>query len=342
MPIHEAEFRRLANLVETWKRPLLLTHVRPDGDAIGCMLALQSMLRGRGAAPYAVFFDPLPARYSFLYGENVPTVEPEPVRTIETFGPDGVVILDTCAYAQLKPVADWLRSNDLQKVAIDHHLTRDDLADEYLIDTDASAAALILHDWGAAAGWTVDAIAAEALFVGIATDTGWFSYANTDASTLDAAAQLVARGVVPNRLHERLYQTETAGRVRLAATAVATLELHDEGRVAIMALAPRDFEACGAERSDTTDIVNRGLRIEGVLASVLLVVQDSGEVRASLRSRAPSPGRAAIDVARLATELGGGGHARAAGARLPGPLAEAKRHILDLLIAAGKTAGGKA
>jgi len=320
-------FVRVAELVTTWRRPLLLTHARPDGDALGCLVALRCLLRRGAGEPRAVLFEPPPNRYRWL-------LEGDPMDVLGGLDDpilgqaDGIVVLDTCSYAQLEPVASWLRSADRPIVALDHHVTRDLEAGHYLIDEGASAACLILHDWARAAGWELDAQARLALYVGIATDTGWFRFANTDARTLDVIADLVRGGVDPAAVFEQVYQQESAGRVRLLAAALATLEFHNAGRLAIMTVTREMLARTGAESQDSEDLINYPLQIATVDASVLLAEHDGEVVRLSFRSKPPTQTRPDLDVAAVAAGFGGGGHRRAAGARVCGAVAEIKQRIV--------------
>jgi phosphoesterase RecJ-like protein len=173
-------------------------------------------------------------------------------------------------------------------------------------------------------------------------DTGWFRYSNTDHRVLVASAILVGKGVRPNELFQRLFQCESKQRVRLLGAALGSLELLAHDRVAVMSLSVDAMSACGASRLDTEDIVNEPLRIGSVIISVLLVEQEDGLVRASFRSREPfesdkSSASAVgepvidVDVAKLAATFGGGGHARAAGARIKGTLADVRQILIEHL-----------
>ncbi|UCG16080.1 MAG: bifunctional oligoribonuclease/PAP phosphatase NrnA [Phycisphaerales bacterium] len=341
MPISQDEFRRLADTVATWRRPLLLTHARPDGDAVGCLVAMRAMLRRDGAEPLALIVNAAADRYAFLWEGDPITGTAEaidPPARADAFAPDGVLVLDTCSYAQLEPMSHWLRSGPgrgLPKIALDHHITRDPVADEYLIDESASASALIVLDWATAAGWPIERRSADALMVGLATDTGWFRYSNTDARTLTAAARLAECGAVAAALYDKIYNCEKPERVRLEAAAVSTLELPGDGRIAVMSLQPHHFHAAGATESDTSDIVNIPMRIDGVRVSLLLVVDTAGVVRVSLRSMPPSDVVPDINIAEVAAAFGGGGHSRAAGARVQGSLEAVKKRVLAKLCAAG-------
>lgn len=324
-------------MVAGWRRPLLITHTRPDGDAIGCLLALRGMLRGHGSQPLALLYEPVPHRYTFLSSNDPLDVSAAPADAADAFAPDGVVILDTCAYSQLEPMADWLRSSTRPVVVLDHHVTRDVPAEHALIDESASAACLILWEWARAADWPLTPSVVEALFIGIATDTGWFRYSNTDSRTLEAAACLVEHGATPETIYERIYYGQKPERARLFGAALSHVELHDDGRIAVMAIGEPQFQQSGATAADSEDLVNEPMRIRGVVVSVLLVAYEPGRVRVSLRSRSAAAGESEINVADVAASLGGGGHPRAAGARVPGSLESVKADVIEKLTATRRT-----
>ena len=330
--LETAAFAKAAERIAAWRRPLLITHTNPDGDAIGCLVAMRSFLRALGMDAKALLFDPIPKRYAvFNRGDSIPVYGHELGR-VDLDAADAIVVLDTCSYAQLDPIADWLRGSSKPKLAIDHHRTRDDLADRYLIDELAAAACLILYDWAQAVGWPIDREVAEALFVGVAMDTGWFCHSNTDQRALAAAADLVALGVDPHGLFNELYQREAPGRVRLLGAALNTLELVADGRLAVMTLTADAFSSAGATKADTEDIVNEPLRIGSVVVSALLVDHGDGLVRVSFRSKPPAAaGNPDVDVSAVAQAFGGGGHPRAAGARIPGSVAQVRIPVVDYL-----------
>ena len=344
--------RKAAAVVSTWRRPLLLSHAKPDGDALGSLVAMRAMLRGRGVEALALLYDEIPSRYALFRRFAPLPIRRQDLEVTDLSGIDGVIILDTCTYNQLTPIADWLREARVPKLAVDHHLTRDELADHYVIDESAAATCLMLYEWAKAADWSLDHEACEALFVGIAMDTGWFRHSNTDARALSAAAELVARGVPPHRLYDSLFHRETSARIRLLGAALGTLELHAGGRLGVMTLSTDAIRSAGASTADTEDIVNEPLRIESVVVSVLLVEQTDGVIRISFRSKPPnvwhrhpagentgwkpvppSQPRPDIDVARLAQSFGGGGHARAAGAKTKGNLAEVADRVVESILA---------
>lgn len=338
--LNAKNFLEAASHVASWRRPLLITHEKPDGDALGSLVAMRALLQSQGLQPTALLFDAIPARYELFSRFPPIPVLGRDLHLSDLDAYDAVIVLDTCTYTQLRPLADWLRAAPQPKLAVDHHATRDDLANFQLIDEPAAATCLILYDWALAMKWPIEATTAEALFIGMAMDTGWFHHSNTDHRAFVAAADLVARGVRPHELYEALFLRESAARVRLQSAAVATLELLAADRAAVMTLTRRAIVDAGATAADTEDIVNEPLRIASVVASVLLVEHDDGLVRASFRSKPPletpsaaTPAlRSDIDVAALAQTFGGGGHKRASGARVTGSLGDVRRKIVDCLV----------
>ena len=323
------------NRLRSLKRPVLFSHRKPDGDALGALVGLQHLLAGLGiqASPY--LYEPLPPRLALIpqFGD-IPIWKGDPTLTS---GCDGLVILDTCANTQLEPIAGLLSSTALPKLVIDHHQTRDEIADAYWIDTSASATCLMLFELAQATQWSMSPVAANALFIGIATDTGWFRHSNTDARTHQAAARLHAWGVDVSAIYNRLCLQESVARLRLLGEAMRSLELLSNNQLAVMSLDQLAFTRCGATPADTEDVVNEPLRVADVVVSVLFVEQPDGIVRANFRSKAPIEGLIPdIDVARAANQFGGGGHRRAAGARFTMPLADARtaviEHVLGLFV----------
>lgn len=330
--------RHLADM----RRPLLVSHTRPDSDALGSIAALDLLLADQGVDPVPLLYEPLPDRFAFF--DKYPRFKVLPsgvtggvdvehsIATICEGACDGVVLLDTCAIAQIQPVADWIVGCKLPTVAIDHHATRDDLVQFACVDVTAAATCLMLYEWARASGRELSRPIAEALFVGIATDTGWFRHANTDARALHAAAGLVDHGVVVNELFRWLYERDSRARIRLLGAAIDSLELAAASQVAIMAVPEAVMHGLGAAPADTEDIINTPLRIGSVVCSVLLVEHEKGRVRASLRSKPPaSADDPDIDVAAIAARFDGGGHRRAAGARFAGTIASARAALLSAI-----------
>lgn len=293
-------------------RIVITTHQRADGDALGSVAAMQRVLRSRGKKATAYIHEKEPERYQFM-GEIEPLAvwSQDAAKTLAAA--DLLLVLDTCATVQLGPLADSIRKATLPKLAIDHHLTRDDIVDEAHVDESAAACAQIIAKLCDHAGWPIDASTATLLYVGLATDTGWFRFSNANTAAYATAARLIYAGVRPNELYERLFLCESPARARLIGAILSSFELLCGNRLAVIKLTEAMLKASGANRSMTEDIINEPMRIATVTACAMLVEPEGDEpVRISLRSKRD------LDVAAVAARWGGGGHARAAGAKVKG------------------------
>lgn len=302
-----SEFDAVARSIAAARRLLFVTHARPDGDGLGAIRALVLAARAAGKAADALVPDAVPARYDLLFPDGPPE-KPERFEALADAA-DTVVIVDTCAFRQLDGLEPALRRRRDKIVVLDHHATADDIGAVQWIDTSAAAAGVLAAELIDRLAWPLTAPAAEALLIAVTSDTGWFHFANTDARCLRAAARLLEAGLRPDMLYQRLYQCDRPQRLQLMQRMLAGLELHCEGKLAVMSLRRRDFDETGAVGSETENLVNEALRIGTVESAVLLVENHDGIVRVSLRSRD------AVDVAAVAQRFGGGGHARAAGLR---------------------------
>jgi phosphoesterase RecJ-like protein len=312
--IAEAEYHNVRAWLEDCRKPLVISHRRPDGDAVGAIAAMTLALRGLGLEPLPTLYEPFPPRYVML--ENVLEWRRwDQERDALATECDAVVVLDTCSWSQLGPIADFLPRGP-RTLAIDHHPTRDTVAsrpgDLGLFDESAGAVCLILAEWMRATGVPVTEEIATALYVGMATDTGWFRFPNTDARMLRVAAELLDAGAPAAAVYQSVYHQDRPERLRLIGRMLQTLELHAADRLAVMMLRQADFQAVGADRSMTEDLVNEAARLGSTEATLLFIEEPDGVVRVNFRSKTT------LDVSVLAKQFGGGGHARAAGARPQG------------------------
>lgn len=333
----------MADWLRSCRRVVLLTHAKPDGDALGAVLAIaralderRSASQGTSATPWLT--GPLPTWAPLVIG-------PTPIAHVATDllqhaqEPDGIVIVDTGAWSQLSEVEPWLRSRTDRAAAIDHHHQGDaDVAARRIVDTTAAAACELVASLcqrllGCDRPAQLPTAVAEPLYLGIATDTGWFRYANVRPTTLRLAADLLETGVDHARLFETVEHQDRPARLRLLARALASLEFHDQDRVAIMTLRQQDFEETHGGPGDSSSFSQLPLCVAAVRVSILLTEGrvDPGELpytKVSLRSKAGDDG---VDVNHVAGLLGGGGHTNAAGARLDVPLDRARQIVLDAL-----------
>ena len=320
------DFRKAIELIDKSERILITTHRRPDGDACGCVAAMGEALKRLGKNVTPLLLSSIPAWYQFLFAEKVPILG-EDIQldelTAKGLGEfDLIVIVDTNSAIQLPRFDEFLKHNDKPVLVIDHHATSDGLGDVELVDSSAAATGLIVLELFNYANWTITEKIAEALFVAVATDTGWFRFSNSDSRTYRACAELLEAGAKPTSIYDTLYHNFSSARFRLMTRMFNTLELHLDDRYADMWLTQRDFEQTGAEYSDTENLINEIQRISTVEVSALFIELKDGQIRCSLRSQGE------LDVSQVAAKFGGGGHKQAAGTFLPGPIENAKQQIM--------------
>jgi len=321
------DFQKAIELINKSNDILITSHTKPDGDACGCVSAMCETLGALGKNVTPLMLSAVPQWYEFLFTEKAAVLD-EDVKLDElTAGRfdqfDLILIVDTNSHSQLAKFNDYLKQNDAPVLVFDHHETSDGLGDVELIDTDAAATGLIVLDLLKFAGWPVTEKIAESLFVALATDTGWFQFSNSNSRVYRACAELIDAGVKPTQIYDHLYLNFSYPRFKLMAGMLNKLELHLDGRYAAMQITRQDFERTGAAYSDTENLINECHRIGTVEASALFIELKDGRIRCSLRSRGP------LDVSKIAAKFGGGGHTKAAGTFLPGPLENAKQIILE-------------
>ena len=320
------DFQKAVELINKSSNILITSHIKPDGDACGCVVAMCEAMGALGKNVTPLLLSSVPQWYEYLFAEK-PAVLGEDVQLDELiagrFGQfDLVLIVDTNSHSQLAKFNDYLKQNDKPILILDHHETSDGLGDVELIDSDAAATGLIVLDLLKYAGWPVTEKIAESLFVALATDTGWFQFSNSNSRVYRACADLIDAGIKPTQIYDHLYLNFSYPRFRLMAGMLDKLELHLDGRYAVMQITQQDFERTGAEYSDTENLINECHRIDSIEASALFIELKDGRIRCSLRSRGH------LDVSKIAVKFGGGGHTMAAGTFLPGPLENAKKLIL--------------
>ena len=319
-------FQNAVDLINNANSVLLTTHIRPDGDACGCVRALMEIVQQLGKKAQPLFMSPLAVWYESLFDEK-PSIlgnNVQPEKLSEMYRDvDLVIIVDTDSNVQLPGLADWLAECGKKILVIDHHITGDDLGDVSLVDTAAAAAGEIVFDLVKYADWDITERIAESIFTALSTDTGWFKFGNTDSRIFHTAAELIDAGARPNVIYRLLYQSFTPSRLYLMTRMLDHLELHADARIATQYILRKDFDETGASGPDTENLIDECQRIESVEVAALFTELADGGFRCSLRSKGK------VDVRKIAQKYGGGGHTLASGANLEGPLEKAIQSIVD-------------
>jgi phosphoesterase RecJ-like protein len=322
-PALRPAFEQLLAAIAPGERIAVVGHARPDGDCIGSQVGLCRVLRARGVDAVCVNADPVPRRLAFLVGDT-------PFRIGKDFLPDGekadgwrAIFVDCADHAR---AGKRLASAFLCPLGcIDHHLSNAKYAEHDVVDSAAAATAEILAGLFLDVGLPIDAISAQALYAGIATDTGQFSFPNTTHRVFELTGELIERGAEPAVASNQLYAQESFAKLELLGRFLASLRRECGGRVCVGVLRRSDFAETGALSEDTEGLVDYARSIEGIEIGVLVEERPEG-AKASLRAKDP-----AMRVDRIAANFGGGGHACAAGLNVGEPVEQLRTQLITAI-----------
>ena len=300
------------------RRCVVTSHVRPDGDAIGSALALALALQRLGHRVLVLNEDGLPDNLRFLPGGGLVT---RPSGTVEA---DIVFALDNATQPRLGEGVNAAIAGAPLLVNVDHHLSNTRYGHQYYVDSASPATGQIVAEWLDAAGVPLDPAIAENLYTAISTDTGSFQYSNTTPATYRWAARLIEAGLDVGELNRKIYQSSPLRRVKLLGELLRVLELSPDGRVASWHLTSEMVARAGARPEDSENMIDHIRGIDGVVVAAFFEELPDGRVRLSLRSKDQR-----FDASALCARFGGGGHRMAAGARLRGPISEARDRVLS-------------
>ncbi|MGE5530866.1 MAG: DHH family phosphoesterase [Bacteroidota bacterium] len=295
---------------------VLALHKGPDGDAMGSGLALYHALRAHGKAVQLVAPTEVAAHYRWLPGAEV-------LQQSISGRPEVTIYLDCDSPERAGDLQAQLEATPTV-VQIDHHKGEAFGHVQYL-DRTAAATTVLIHRVLTALQWEITPDIATCLYTGMVTDTGFFRFENTNTEVLSIASQLVALGVVPSQVAERVSEARPISRMKLMGRALTGLQSSVDGRIVWSVLGPEDYQVTGTAAGDTEGIIDLLKQVEGQRVSAVLKAPDNvKEWQISLRSPV-------VDVAEVARQFGGGGHARAAGCDLSGSLDEVLPRLVGAL-----------
>lgn len=343
---NDQQLEKIAKLIDGAQNFLITAHQKPDGDAIGSLLALYLALTQAGKTVIPCLADPVPQHLLFLpeSGSIISASELASGKLIThqtahqapTLSQDTILIVLDCNELQRTGILPFLPAHLFETaIVLDHHIARSNPLSEFTdsfskapllyIDTEAFSTAALVY-------WLLETMnrpltpeIATNIYTGVVTDTGSFCHSNTNAEALEMAAALVRAGANPHRISSQLFQQYPVSRHRLLAMALNTLELNHEGRVGFMHVSPDMFIRSGANEEDAHDFVGCLRSIDTVELAVFIKETSNGQSSVSLRSKSY------FNAAELAASFGGGGHFHAAGFRMNKPIAEIKNMLLAKL-----------
>ncbi|MBP1628230.1 MAG: Exopolyphosphatase-like protein [Holophagaceae bacterium] len=316
---------RFAALLESRDRFLLTAHENPDGDAVGALVGLAHYLRGSGKTVRIVVSPDLPDSLRFLDTEGWIEVYGAAHADLASWA-ETWVLLDASEPQRLGVMLEAFQASKALKVCLDHHLSENPMGfDHAFVDSSASASAELVYSL-ASSRMTLPLPMAQALYAGMADDTGNFRFSNATPRIHRFAADLIELGVDPSATYQALYHQGRPERLRLFGRAFERMRFLDQGRYASTLVTQADLDACGATKDDMEGLVNKALEIRGVEVSCLMYELADGHYKVGLRSRGQ------VNVNAVCRQLGGGGHKLASGAKVDGPAKAAQTRVDTLVV----------
>ena len=304
------------------QRICLTTHVNADGDGLGSEVALTHLLRQRGAIVGVTNPTPTPPRFAFLFAD-LPGADCGGAAVKELRRADAIIVLDIADLSRLGQLAETVRDRGVPVACIDHHASPGTLPPgPRFVDPTAAATGELIFLLAREAGWPITPAVARALYVALVTDTGGFRFSNTRPRTLRVAGDLLEIGVDPEQVYLDVYAGAPAGRPRLLAEVLQTLVIEEDIGLAWVTVPPGALERHGVDPDDLDGVVEHARSVRRVRLALLFREMSGNRVKVSLRSVG------SVNVAELAREFGGGGHAKAAGVAIHGTLAEVQGTVL--------------
>jgi len=317
--VSNATFEEIGKVLRDHQRFAILSHVRPDGDALGSQLALALSLQQLGKDVRVWNENGMLEKYSFLPRAELLTKPPSAAEDV-----DIAIALDTAIQSRLGTAFAAIRSAKIW-INIDHHRSNPGYGDMVIVDPSAPATGEIIFRLIKSQDLPFNHDIAENLYAAISTDTGSFQYPKTSARTFEIAAELVrAGGLDVGKVSQQLYENYPRRRLELLRELLRTMRFSECGRVASFSLTLKTAADLAVLPEDNEGLIDHLRAIRGVIVAVFFEELADGKVRVSMRSKDES-----VDVCAICQKFGGGGHTLAAGARVRGSLAEVEEKVLE-------------
>lgn len=310
----------IAEALKSKDKVAIASHIMPDGDNIGSMLALYNALKGMGKDAVCYSSDVWPDIYSFLprYGD-VKICTDDPGKEYDIFA-----VLD-CGSTDRTGKCSSLKDHCGQVINIDHHATNSNFGDLNLVETSASSTGELIYHVLKEMGVSISRDIACCLYTAILTDTGCFKYSNTTEETHRIAGELISTGIDFGEIHSEIYNNYNYKDLKFMGKAIESIELYGSGKIAYMQLDKDSMDGVKIGDINTTDFINYARDIKGVEVAAFVKAGEPGEFRVSFRSKK------IVDVREVCEKFGGGGHIRAAGCTIRGTLSDVKNTVLRQL-----------
>ena len=325
------DFEAVKLLLDQPKNIVITTHRSPDGDAIGSSLGLYHILKAHGHSVDVIVPDQFPGFLKWMNGsDSVIVYELSKIRSKQALQKADIIF--SLDYNNLSRIADLgalVEESKATKILIDHHLEPSPDYDFSLSDTSASSTAQLIYTFADSIGLAkhINQPIAECLYAGIMTDTGSFKFSSTSALTHRIVANLMDCGLVPDKVHNAIFDTNTFSRLKLLGfTLSERFEYDAERKISVLRLSNEDKLEYNFQKGDSEGFVNYGLSIDGSKMAVFLSEDEEGYTKFSFRSKG------GLDVNKIArAHFNGGGHKNAAGGKLDMPIEEAYKQLRKVI-----------
>lgn len=312
---------QIKEAIEKADTVLTVSHVDPDGDALGTQLAFSEYLRGLGKKVIPVRESLVPDKYAFLPGIDslidIATLESAP-----TF--DLAIVFECPTLDRTGGVAEYLQ-NSSKIISIDHHPESHEIGDIHWLDIKSSSVGEMVCEYFEIIEQQISESMATNLYTAILTDTGRFRFSSTTQRTLEFAGKLVGAGANPKQVVDKVYFNMLPSTMLLTGKVLCTLEFQADGKICLLTMTQQMLKDTGAHISESDGLVDFTLFARGVTTGALLKELEDGTTKISLRSNN------GINVAAIAANFGGGGHFNAAGCHVAKTPSEAREELLALL-----------
>ncbi len=316
-------WQEIVDIINNGKRFIITTHLFSEGDAIGSELALKRFLCGLNKDAVIVNNEALPAVYRcFDTDRDVKFLRNKDVNiNLNEF--DAIFIVDVADWSQLGDFADMIKASSITKVCIDHHASNPGYADINVIDKHASSAGELIFDLITHMNGKITLEVATPLYLSIATDTGWFKFSNTSAKALKICSDLINAGVKSEIIYEQLFQNKHMSYLKLLNSTLGILRPECDGQAVWTKITKNMIKSSGVPFVDTDVVIDLIRAVKEV--EVVIIFRELGERKTKVSFRS----KHTIDVAKLASDFGGGGHVRAAGASINEPIDTAIGNVIS-------------
>lgn len=309
---------KFAKLVRQHERFLLTTHAMPDGDGLGSEMAFHHYLRKMGKKSYVVNTHPTPHKFDLV----------DPRNEIQVFDPakglpkvDVVFVLDTNELKMLGALEAPVRSLNVPIIFVDHHVPELDNLDEHLVDEQYGSTGELVYGFLRHLRADIDAEIALGVYVAIVTDTSSFRFKRTTARSHTVAAELLQKGISPEKVYQQIYARDSFAKIRLFGHVLEGIKTSEDERIAWLTVTKEMRAHYRATIEDTEAYVNQLTLIEGVDIGMIFREEDDGRIKVGLR------GSGEIPVVGISKKFGGGGHRHASGMKMECSLDEAIRLV---------------